>query len=58
MEADLRLSGHLTIGVFNDGVTLTTGASTYPTNVPVHQIHPVKELQATRYVDQLQNDGC
>ena len=26
---------------------------THPPNVPVHQIHPMKELQTARYIDQL-----
>ena len=39
--------------VFNDVIVDSNGSKTYPTNVSVHQIHPVKELQIIRHVAQL-----
>ena len=59
MEAVCRLSGCLTVEAFNKRLSFTTAiAKTYPSNVPVHQSHPMKELQTTCHVDQLRGDDC
>ena len=39
--------------VFNEVIVNSHSSKTYPTNISVHQIHPVKELQTIRHVAQL-----
>ena len=53
MEVGCHSLGYLTIEAFNEVIVDSYGSKTYPTNVSVHQIHPVKELQTIRHVAQL-----